>query len=164
MGTPREGGKNENWCGRGKKRAKFWAVQRRGGPAEGCPAEGCPAEGGPAQGRPAEGLGSSGFRVQGSCFGGHKQKQNEKKMKSKMREETEKSERKRKTKRKKRRKRKRRTEQTPFVRLRPISTSANFDFSHNSISASWPKSNCPKSNWPKSSTLVDAPGLRSCHR
>ena len=41
----REGIKNENCGGRGKK-AKFWAVRPRGGPAEGGPAEGGPAEGG----------------------------------------------------------------------------------------------------------------------
>ena len=56
-----------------------------------------------------------------------------------------------------------RRQQIVHVRLRPISTSVNFDFgqfrlrpistSANSISASWPKSNCPKSNWPKSSIL-----------
>ena len=33
--SPRERRKNENCGGRGKKRAKFWAVRRRGGPAEG---------------------------------------------------------------------------------------------------------------------------------
>ena len=34
---PAEGRKNENCGGRGKKRAKFWAVLGRGGPGEGSP-------------------------------------------------------------------------------------------------------------------------------
>ncbi len=34
---PRERRKNEISGGRGEKRAKFWAVQGKGGPAEGCP-------------------------------------------------------------------------------------------------------------------------------
>ena len=47
--TKREGEKNKHFCGRGKKRAKFWAVRRRrvlrrgscgGGPGGGGPAEG----------------------------------------------------------------------------------------------------------------------------
>ena len=47
--------KNETVAGKGRKRAKFWAVQGKGGPGEGGPAEGGPAEGGPAEGGPAEG-------------------------------------------------------------------------------------------------------------
>ena len=50
-GRPREGEKNENCGGRGKKKSEG----RSGG---GCPTEGCPAEGG-VQRR---------VRVQGSCF------------------------------------------------------------------------------------------------
>ena len=52
--TPREEEKNEFFGGRGKKRAKFWAVQGKG-----CPAEGGPGKGGPGEGR------SRGRAVQG---------------------------------------------------------------------------------------------------
>ena len=57
--------KNENCGGRGKKKAKFWAVRRRGCPSGGVvQRRGCPAEG------LLSGGGSSGrFRVQGSGFG-----------------------------------------------------------------------------------------------
>ena len=38
-----------------KKRAKFWAVQGKGGPAKGGPAKGGPGQGGPGQGGPGQG-------------------------------------------------------------------------------------------------------------
>ena len=80
--TPRESTKSEILGGgRKKKRARFWAVQRkggpegpssggrssRGGPAEDGPVKGGPAEGGPAEGGPAEENGgtSSGYFVTG---------------------------------------------------------------------------------------------------
>ena len=51
-------------------------------------------------------------------------------------------------------------------RLRPISTSANFDFGQFDFGQFmdvefWPKSNCPKSNWPKSSILWRSPHGKS---
>ena len=61
--TKREGEKNENCGGRGKKKSKIL-----GGPAEGGPAEGGPAEGGPAEGGPAEG-GSEGGPAEGGSGG-----------------------------------------------------------------------------------------------
>ena len=70
-------------------------------------------------------------RVQGSGFWGQKQKQNIKKMKSKRRRRRRRKRKRKKSKRKRRKQEKteKETEQTPLVRLRPISTSA-----------SWPKS------------------------
>ncbi len=58
-GPPRERDRNsETVAGEGKKNAKFWAVQRRGGPAEGWSGSVGPGEGGPGGGGP--GLGRSG--------------------------------------------------------------------------------------------------------
>ena len=149
-GPPREGEKNENIVvGEGEKRAKFWAVrrrvvQRRGGVQRegvssggGCPAAGVSSGGG------VQRRGCPGFRVQGSCFGDRKQEQNKKETKSKMRKKKKKQNKvKERQKTKRKNEKKEETEQTPSVRLRPISSSA-----------SWPKSYCPKSNWPKSSIL-----------
>ena len=91
---------------------KFWGVQRRGGGSSG---------------------GGGGFGVwglQGKGFWGQKQKQNKKKMKSKMRKKKKKKK-KREEKRKKQKKKKQ-SKHHLFdfgqFRLRPISTSANFDF------------------------------------
>ena len=54
-GPTREGEKNKNCGGRGKKKSEILGGPAEGGPAEGGPAEGGPAEGGPAEGGPAEG-------------------------------------------------------------------------------------------------------------
>ena len=45
--TPEREEKNESCGGRGKKRAKFWAVFGKGCPAEGSPGKGGPGKGGP---------------------------------------------------------------------------------------------------------------------
>ena len=51
----REGEKNQNCGGRGKKKSEILGGPAEEGPAEGGPAEGGPAEGGPAEGGPAGG-------------------------------------------------------------------------------------------------------------
>ena len=45
----REGERNKNCGGRGKKKERNFGQSGGGGPAEGGPAEGGPAEGGPAE-------------------------------------------------------------------------------------------------------------------
>ena len=123
-------------------------VQRKGCPAEGLSSgKGCPAEGlSSGKGCPAEGSignGVQGFRGFGfsSGFGGRKQKQHRNKMKREMNKNKKKVKKsKNKAEDKKKKERKKETEQTPSVRLRPtnfdfgqfrlrpLSTSATFDF------------------------------------
>ena len=151
-------------AGGGKKKSEIL-----GGPAEGCPAEGCPAEGCPAEGCPAEGHHNTPQHTH--THNNTQQHTTHNKNTHQHHINTTPTPHRFTTAHKIDDNMDRshgfathtRRQQKVHVRLRPNSTSANFDFgqfrlrpistSANSISASWPKSNCPKSNWPKSSIL-----------
>ena len=158
--TPRERKKNANCGGRREKKERNFG-RSGGGLSGGGLSGGGLSSGGRVQ---RKGPSEMGCRVRGfgfsSGFWGRKQKQNKNKMKREM-SKNKKKVKKSKNKVKEKKRLQRRNEQTPPVRLRPTNSDfGQFQFrlrpistSANSISASWPKSNCPKSNWPKSSIL-----------